>query len=858
MTVSGQSYAIVDLDHGDVGMPRGCPRTLRSLAENLLRSGVGPSKVSAIFGGGAPSPAEVTFRPQRLIMQDYAGLPALLDFAGLRDDAADLGLNPCSVTPSMPVALAIDHSIIAGFSGSKDAQKRNEAAEFKQNAERFRFLKWAQSAFETVRIIPTGKGILHQINLEHLTTGVTVETRQDRRWIVPDSLLGTDSHSTMVGGLGVLGWGVGGIEATSCLLGDGVCLQWPKVVGVRVSGKRRPHVQAADIVLHLTNALRAQGVVECFVEFTGVGLDQLSVADRATLANMAPEYGATVAFFPTDAKTLEHFELVGRDPHHVALIEAYARAQGLWHDPGYADPIFETTIELDLCEIGTTFAGPARPDQALSPAQTPALFAKTSRQMAPETPLRDGDIVLAAITSCTNTSNPAAMITAGLVARKAVSFGLSIAPRIKTTFAPGSQVVRCYLDSSGLMESLDALGFGIAGFGCMTCVGNTGPLAVGVQAEIEARGTVACAVLSGNRNFEGRIHKAIKSSFLMSPAHVIAAAIAGHMRLDLERDVLARQADGTGIRLRDLWPSEADIKDIAQRHIRSEDYQRIYANIDQGNAAWRAIEAPKGATYEWDPDSRYIRRPPAGQEVVNTGEIKHARPLLHLGDNVTTDHISPVGAIDANSPAGRYLLDHGIPRTAFNTYGARRGDHNVMLRGTFANPRLANRFVHGRTGGWTLGPDGKTITTVHAAAVAFAQSKTATVICAGHAYGAGSAGDWAAKGVAGLGVQAVIARSFERIHRTNLVLCGVLPLVLPDSLDWMTLGLEATDRITLRPKTELAVGCEVIIMVERAKALRHRFSVECAIRTQEELLQYRAGGVLAQRRAEMKKSSHRT
>lgn len=828
------------------------PRTLRILAENILRNGLTVQKLLEILGGNSAHPAEVTFRPQRLIMQDYAGLPALLDFAGLRDDAIDFGLNPREVAPSLPVTLAIDHSIIANFGGIVDARKRNEAAEFDQNVERFRFLKWAQSAFENVQIIPPGKGILHQINLEHLTTGVTVETHQDQGWLVPDSLLGTDSHSTMVGGIGVLGWGVGGIEATSCLLGEGVSLQWPKVVGVRLIGKRAQHLQAADIALHLTKTLRMHGVVECFVEFMGTSLEQLSVSDRATLANMAPEYGATVAFFPTDTKTLDHFALVGQDQHHIDLIKAYSQAQGLWHGPDTAEPAFETVIEIDLSEIGTTFAGPTRPEQALKPAQTSALFAMATEKTTRASPLQDGDIVLAAITSCTNTANPTAMITAGLVARKAVSFGLKIAPKIKTTFAPGSQVVHRYLVAAGLLEDLETLGFGIVGFGCMTCVGNSGPLVSGIQAEIEAGGKDVCSVLSGNRNFEGRIHKAIKSSFLMSPPHVIAAALAGHMRIDVERDVLAETADGIGIRLKDLWPSDTEVQEITQRHIQTDDYQKTYASIDQGDDAWQALSVPKGATYGWDPDSHYIRRPPARPKQFDPGTIKEARPLLHLGDNITTDHISPVGAIDPDSPAGRYLLDCDVPAKEFNTYGARRGNHNVMLRGTFANPRLANRFVPNRTGGWTLSSDGQTIITVYAAAMAFAEENTPTVICAGHAYGSGSARDWAAKGTAGLGVQAVIARSFERIHRTNLVLCGVLPVTLPEGIDWDAFGLESSDRISLVPDTQLTPGGHVAIIINKANGLKDSFTADCEIRTQQELLQYRAGGVLAQWRTQMK------
>lgn len=779
-------------------------------------------------------------------MQDYAGLPPLPDLAGLRNDAIKLDQDPTEVAPSLPIALVIDHSIMANFGG---ARKRNEAVKFEQNTERFRLLKWAQAAFENVQIIPSGKGILHQINLEHLSTGVTVETREDQRWLVPDSLFGTDSHPTMVGSISVLGRGVGGIEATSCLLGDGVSLQWPKVLGVRLIGKRAAHLQAADIALHLTKTLREHGVVEYFVEFTGTRLVQLSVSDRATLANMAPEYGATVAFFPTDAKTLDHFALVGRDQHHIDRIEAYAHAQGLWHGPDTIEPTFETVIQVDLSEIGTTFASPTRLEQALKPAQTSALFATSVAETTPASPLQDGDIVLAVITSCTNTAHPTAMITAGLVARKAVSLGLKVSPNIKTTFAPGSQVIRHYLNAAGLLK-----GFGIAGFGCMICVGNSGPLGSGILAEIEAGGRDVCSVLSGTRNFEGRIHKAIKSSFLMSPPHVIVAALAGHLRLDVERDVLAQTTNGVDIHLSDLWTSDAEVREIAHPYIQANDYKETCATIDQGRDVWLALNAPAGATFEWEPDSHYIRRPLAKPKQPNRGSIEDARALLYLGHNVTTDHISPVGAIDPESPAGRYLLACDVPIEAFNTYGARRGNHNVMLRGTFANPRFANRFIQNRTGGWTFGPDGQTITTVQSVAMAFAKPNIPTIICAGHAYGSGSTRDCAAKGTAGLGVQAVIARSFERIHRTNLILCGVLPLTLPEGFDWDTFGLHPTDQISLVPNTQLTPDGHVTVIVKRANGSNDCVTTHCAIRKHQELFQYCAGGVLAQRRNQIKTS----
>lgn len=831
------------------------PRSHNLLAENLLANGYPAQDLLGIAGASEVGEKEITFRPQRLIMQDYAGLPALLDLAALRADAADLGLDPENIRPELPVVLAIDHSITTIAAGSPDARKRNEAHEFSQNAERFKFLKWAQSAFASVRVIPPGKGILHQINLEHLCSGVAVKQLQGRKVVVADSLLGTDSHSTMAGAVGILAWGIGGIEATACLLGYGVSLRWPKVVGVRLVNAKRKGVLTTDIALFLSRMLRSFGVTDRFVEFFGPGVETLSVPDRATISNMAPEYGATVAFFPVDERTLEYFALTGQEDRHLDVLRAHAQEQGYWQDEGTVEPQFEKVIEVDLSDIGFTIAGPSRPDQALRPGMVRSLFRETRAPIESTSDLQDGDIALASITSCTNTANPEAMITAGLVAKRAVELGLTVSGRTKTSFAPGSRVVERYLRSAGLLTYLETLGFSIAGFGCMTCVGNSGQLDEGVQRQIVERDLNVCAVLSGNRNFEARIHRSIQSSFLMSPPLVVAAALAGHLRLDLERDVLGTAEDGSPVRLEHLWPSPERVSEMVALHVRSDDFKDVYRQVDQGSSAWQNLPVSVGSTFEWDSQSLYIRRPRSEPSQGDPCAISKARVLLHLGDAVTTDHISPVGAINPESPAGRYLLRQGVSKGHLNTFGARRGNHEVMLRGTFDNPRLENRFLNGQRGNMALGPDGETVLPAFEAADAFGHAGMDTVICAGHAYGSGSARDWAAKGTAGLGVRAVIACSFERIHRTNLILCGVLPLVLPEGVDWETLKLSPKDEISLTPIGHLQPDGPVRLCLDRVDAPVKEIVVRCAIRTDQELDLYMARGVMSACRRAMQSTA---
>ncbi|MCC4242084.1 aconitate hydratase AcnA [Thalassospira povalilytica] len=844
-SINEKMLHFIDLSQFGLGGNSSSPRIYNILAESLLSNGVTAQSVSEIVSRKNISDAEITFQPKRLIMQDYAGLPALLDLAALRSNAVDLGLDPATINPTLPVVLAIDHSIVVTNHNTPNSRHENESKEFSKNKERFQFLKWAQSAFPAVQVIPPGKGILHQINLEYLSTGVISLQKNDYQLLCADNLLGTDSHSTMVGGIGVLGWGIGGIEATACLLGYGVSLRWPRVAGVRLSNMKRANVLASDIALYLAKRLRAFGVIDHAVEFFGSGVHSLTVSDRATISNMAPEYGATVAWFPIDTKTLDYFKLTGRDEDHLALVEAHARHQGLWQESGDFEPDYQTVIDIDLSEISTTFAGPNRPEQALTPAQVPILFEEVSKRPPAGGALQDGDVVLAAITSCTNTANPAAMITAGLVAKRAIELGLTIPKTIKTSFSPGSQVVQRYLQSSGLLYYIESLGFFITGYGCMTCVGNSGPLEPSVQEMISGGEFDVCAVISGNRNFEGRIHKSIRSCFLMSPPFVILSALAGHMRLDLEKDVITTAPDGTPIQLIDLWPSSDAVSEILERHVKQDDFHDVYRLIDEGSKEWKELYSPCGSTFEWDDSSLYIRRPPIVAPETSQINVINARVLLKLGDSITTDHISPVGAIDPESTAGRYLRDLGLHLDDLNTYGARRGNHEVMLRGTFANPRLANQFLPDRHGGWAIGPDGETAYEVYTAAEKYTRAKIPTVICAGHSYGTGSARDWAAKGTAGLGVKAVIARSFERIHRTNLILCGVLPVTLPPELEWDALTLSAIDEISLVPEGSLKPDGQIRMTIHRPCGASDQYMTKCAIRTVKELSLYLNGGVLA-------------
>ncbi|ROR32864.1 aconitate hydratase AcnA [Inmirania thermothiophila] len=856
-----------------LGDPARLPFALKILAENLLRHLDGRSvtedDVAAIGAWLASrrSEREIAFRPARVLMQDFTGVPAVADLAAMREAMAALGGDPARIEPLTPVDLVIDHSVMVDRWASPDAFEANVALEMQRNRERYAFLRWGQQAFGRLRVVPPGTGICHQVNLEHLAQVVWTEEAagDDAPLAYPDTLVGTDSHTTMINGLGVLGWGVGGIEAEAAMLGQPVTMRIPEVVGVRLEGVLPEGATATDLVLTVTERLRAHGVVGKFVEFFGPGLAHLPLPDRATLANMAPEYGATCGLFPIDAETVRYLELTGRDPARIALVEAYARAQGMWRGDDGPEADYTEVVEIDLGAIEPSVAGPRRPQDRVPLGRAAAAFRMALTAMregeaeAAETKsaavegvdwrLRDGDIVIAAITSCTNTSNPSVMLAAGLVARKAVERGLTTRPWVKTSLAPGSQVVVDYLESAGLVAPLEALGFHVVGFGCTTCIGNSGPLPQPVARAIEEGDLVACAVLSGNRNFEGRIHPLVRANYLASPPLVVAYALAGNMGVDLAREPLGEDRAGNPVYLRDLWPSAAEVAEAVRRHVGPKAFRRRYADVFRGPEAWRAIEVPEGVLYRWDPRSTYIRRPPflegVGREPPPVDDILGARALAILGDSVTTDHISPAGAIKPDSPAGRYLVAHGVEPREFNSFGSRRGNHEVMIRGTFGNIRLQNEMVPGRRGGFTRHmPDGAEMS-IYDAAMAYAEEGVPLVVIAGREYGTGSSRDWAAKGTRLLGVRAVIAESFERIHRSNLVGMGVLPLEFPEGVDRRSLGLDGSETYDIRGIAQgLAPRARLEVTVHPRRGRPRTFEALCRIDTEDELAYYRHGGIL--------------
>lgn len=836
----------VDLTHGDIdaGPDTRLPYSLRILIENLVRHANGelPEAVREIVTQGAlrSSPIEMEFHPARVLMQDYAGLPAILDLAALREACVDAGVDPAAISPRIPAELVIDHSIMVDHAGARTALQLNEALEYDRNSERYRFLKWAQSALPNVTIVPPGKGIVHQINIEYLTRGVMMRALgENLRLAYPDTLVGTDSHTTMVNGLGVLGWGVGGIEAGGCMLGAPTSMLVPEVYGIRLVGTAGKGVLATDIALTVTERLREAGVVGKFVEFFGAGALALSVFDRVTIANMAPEYGATCGFFPTDARTIDYMRLTGRNAAQTELVETYCREQGFWADDTCPDPDYAEVIEIDLGAVGLTLAGPKRPNQRTTPSHVAATTSAPTGSG-----LSDGDIVIAAITSCTNTSNPEAMITAGLIAKRAIDLELRVASWVKTSLAPGSLVVARYLARAGLLDALETLGFNIVGFGCTTCVGNSGDLSEDILSQIRNQDLNVCSVLSGNRNFEGRIHAAVKSSYLCSPPAVVLYALAGTMSCDVTVDPVGHRPDGTPVYLAELWPSHADVAALCDEVVTTEQFQEVYEEITDGGGRWDGLGALDQPTYPWQPDSTYIRRPPPIMAPSET-RITGARPLLVLGDNVTTDHISPVGAIHPSSPAGQYLVSQNVTPPQFNAYGARRGNAEVMVRGTFANVRLQNELAHGKKGWWTRHlPDGQT-DTIHAVSIRYLEEGTPAIVIAGSSYGIGSARDWAAKGTALLGVRAVLAESFERIHRANLVLCGVLPIEFTDGQTRKSLALGPGDVIDIEDAAQAGPRAALTLVIQRADGMEDRFEVRSRIDTAQEMEHYRAGGLLA-------------
>ncbi|HEX9780880.1 MAG TPA: aconitate hydratase AcnA [bacterium] len=871
--------------------PARLPFSLRILLENLLRNEDGRTVTSADIEALASwdpkaEPArEIAFRPARVLLQDFTGVPAIVDLAAMRDAMAAFGADPGRINPLQPAELVIDHSVQVDAFGAEEALALNVKLEFERNRERYSFLRWGQRAFDNFRVVPPNTGIVHQVNLEHLGRVVFTD---EAGAAYPDTLVGTDSHTTMINALGILGWGVGGIEAEAAMLGQSVSMLMPRVVGVRLRGELREGATATDLVLTVTELLRRHGVVGKFVEFHGPGLAGLTIADRATIANMSPEYGATCGLFPIDAETLRYLRFTGRPNERVALVEAYAKAQGLFHDPGAPDPAYSESLDLDLATVEPSVAGPKRPQDRLplpavkrsflaftrgdAPADAQAAAGNRTRweweggnpdgepgerrdapTAAVEEDLRDGAVVIAAITSCTNTSNPSVMVAAGLLAKRARERGLRPKPWVKTSLAPGSKVVTEYLTQAGLLEPLAALGFHLVGYGCTTCIGNSGPLPADVSTAIAARKLTVCAVLSGNRNFEGRIHAEVKANYLMSPPLVVAYALAGRVDFDPEREPLAQDAEGRPVFLRDLWPSTRDVRDAIASCVRSDMFRRTYAKVFEGDERWNALAVPDGNRYAWAQDSTYIKQPPFFTDMPREApdaveDIRGARALALLGDSVTTDHISPAGGIKPNSPAGRYLIERGVEPSHFNSYGSRRGNHEVMMRGTFANVRLRNRLAPGTEGGWTRHLPGQDVLSIFDAAMRYQEAGVPLIVLAGKEYGSGSSRDWAAKGPALLGVRAVIAESFERIHRSNLIGMGVLPLeFMPgESAGALTLtGEETFDLAGLDAALRGGEGAPLRAQVLAAgPAGARRFDVRIRIDTPQELAYYRHGGIL--------------
>ena len=885
-----QIYSLPALEKRFGGVAR-LPYSLKILLENLLRREdrrfVDPEDIQALAEWDVTSKVqkEIAFTPARVLLQDFTGVPAVVDLAAMRDGIVRLGGDPRRVNPLQPVELVIDHSVQVDHYAERNAADLNAALEFTRNKERYTFLRWGQDAFDNFRVVPPDTGIVHQVNLEYLARVIFREESGGEMLAYPDTLVGTDSHTTMVNGLGVVGWGVGGIEAEAAMLGQPISMLIPEVVGFRLVERLPEGATATDLVLTITERLRKLGVVGKFVEFYGPGLEYLTIADRATLGNMSPEYGATIAICPIDEMTLDYLRLTGRDDAHVKIVEAYAKEQGLFWNPAAADPVYTSTIELDLSTVEPSLAGPKRPQDRVSlrqakykfqqalevmfserkprgaPAAKPGEDAQPAATSAPvavasaETTipgmegLDHGSVVVAAITSCTNTSNPSVMIGAGLLARNAVQRGLKVKPWVKTSLAPGSLVVTEYLKAAGLLEYLAELGFNLVGYGCTTCIGNSGPLPEPVSGLVKERNLIVASVLSGNRNFEGRIQSQVRANYLASPPLVVAYALAGRMQLDLTSEPIGEDASGQPVMLKDIWPTEREIQEAMLGSVKSEMFREQYAHVFDGDDRWRSLPIPTGERFEWTDDSTYIRNPPFFEgitaEPTLPTDIFRARALAVLGDSVTTDHISPAGSIPADSPAGKYLISKGVTPKDFNSYGARRGNHEVMMRGTFANIRLRNQLAPGTEGGWTtLLPEG-TVTTIYEASVTYRERGVPLLIVAGKEYGSGSSRDWAAKGTLLLGVKAVLAESFERIHRSNLVNMGVLPLQFKDgetAATYKLTGRETFDIVgvgeSLRPRGE------VTVRATDAEGTVREIVATTRIDTPEELVAFRHGGIL--------------
>jgi aconitate hydratase len=862
-TVAYYSIAKAAAKLGDVSR---LPFSMKVLLENLLRFEDGGFTVSTDdvqalvdWQKDPKSTREIQYRPARVLLQDFTGVPCVVDLAAMRDAMTKLGGDPAKINPLVPVHLVIDHSVMVDEFGHPKAAEQNVEIEYHRNGERYDFLKWGSKSLDNFKAVPPGTGICHQVNLEHIAQAVWTSKAPDGSEIAyPDTCVGTDSHTTMINGLGVLGWGVGGIEAEAAMLGQPVSMLIPEVVGFKLTGAMAEGITATDLVLTATQMLRAKGVVGRFVEYYGPGLDSLSLADRATLANMAPEYGATCGFFGIDEKTLDYMRLTGRDEGQIALTEAYCKAQGLWRFADSPDPVFTDTLELDMGSVVPSLAGPKRPQDKVILTQVDDVFnadlINTYKHAAPKRvavegathDIGDGDVVIAAITSCTNTSNPSVLVAAGLVARKANAFGLKPKPWVKTSLAPGSQVVTDYLDRAGLSADLDAVGFNLVGYGCTTCIGNSGPLAEPISKAVNANDIVAASVISGNRNFEGRVSPDVRANFLASPPLVVAYALKGTVTEDFTTTPIGQATDGTDVYLRDIWPTNQEIADTMAANIDRSMFESRYATVYQGDAHWQAIEVEGSATYQWRAGSTYVANPPYFEGMSMTPapvtDIIGAKPLAILGDSITTDHISPAGSIKADSPAGKYLMEHQVAKADFNSYGARRGHHDVMMRGTFANIRIKNEMVPGIEGG--MSSYGGETMAIYDAAMRHKADGTPLVVIGGKEYGTGSSRDWAAKGTNLLGVRAVIVESFERIHRSNLVGMGVLPLQFVDGETRLSLGLTGDDSFTITGVAELKPRQSVTVNVTRNDGTQFSFETLCRIDTANEVEYFMNGGIL--------------
>ena len=869
-------YSIAEAEKAGLDGVSRLPFSMKVLLENLLRFEDGRTvkkadieAIKAWLGNKGKDEAEIAYRPARVLMQDFTGVPAVVDLAAMRDAMVALGGDPEKINPLIPVDLVIDHSVIVDEFGTPKAFARNVELEYERNQERYKFLKWGKGSFENFSVVPPGTGICHQVNLEYLSQAVWTKTEQDgSETAYPDTLVGTDSHTTMVNGMAVLGWGVGGIEAEAAMLGQPVSMLIPEVIGFKLTGKLREGMTATDLVLTVTQMLRKKGVVGKFVEFYGPGLADLSVADRATIGNMAPEYGATCGFFPIDEKVIAYLRTSGRKPERIALVEAYAKQQGMWRDAETPDPVFTDSLELDLDRVVPSMAGPKRPQDRVELDHVKAEFAKAMeseykkaddaakryRVEGANYDLGHGDVVIAAITSCTNTSNPSVMIGAGLLARNAVNKGLSVKPWVKTSLAPGSQVVEEYFEKAGLQPFLDKLGFNLVGFGCTTCIGNSGPLPEPISKAINDNDIVAGAVISGNRNFEGRVNPDVKANYLASPPLVVAYALAGSLQIDLATEPLGTGSDGKPVFLKDIWPSTQEIADFVDQTITSELFTSRYADVFTGDQHWKDVPVSTGQTYGWSMGSTYIQNPPYFEgmkmELTPLKDIVDARILGLFLDSITTDHISPAGNIRAASPAGEYLIAHQVRVADFNQYGTRRGNHEVMMRGTFANIRIKNQMVRDEAGnvvegGYTLHqPDGERMF-IYDAAMKYRDEGTPLVIFAGKEYGTGSSRDWAAKGTNLLGVRAVVAESFERIHRSNLVGMGVMPLVFEGDDSWTSLGIKGDETVTLKGIAEdLVPRKRMVMQITSPDGTVREVPLLCRIDTLDELEYFKNGGIL--------------